>query len=103
MFSTSTLEQGDAAADEGGCQPAPAIDILVQDPLRRYGVAHEGERTCGGGDEAYIRVAERKEKREEAQSHTGTPGQKTAFTDHGPDRAAQASLRFDLVKIAHRA
>src|SRR5450755_1375044 len=87
---TLPLEQRDATADEHRCQPAPAIDVLVQHPLRRNCIADESERTSRWSNQAYVRVAQRKEEREEAQRHAGGSSQEAALAYHRPDRTFQA-------------
>src|SRR5271156_155606 len=68
------LEQCDAAADEYGRQPAAAINVFVQQPSCRYGVADKRKRTCCRSNEAHVRMAQREEQREETQGHEGAAG-----------------------------
>ena len=97
------LEERDTTADEDGSQPPPAIDIFMQQILCGQRIADEGEGTCRRGDEADVRMAEGEEQGEEAEGHPYHSGHEAAFTHYGPDRAAQASSRFDLVQVADSA
>ena len=97
------LEECDTTADKDRSQPPPTIDIFMQQILCGQGIADKGEGTCRRGDEADVRMAEGEEQGEEAEGHPYHSGQEAAFTDHGPNRAAQATRRLDPVQVADRA
>ena len=92
--------ESDAAADQYGREPSTAIHILVEKELGRHGITHEGEGSRCRGYEADIRIAHRKEQREEAEGHADNAKQKSKAAYHGAYGSSHAVFRPDDVQIA---
>ncbi len=97
------VQKDDADADEDGGDPAAAVDLLFEEDFGGGGVADEGERASGGGDQAHVRVAESEEQAEEAEGHGESADEQARAGDDGEGRTEQAALCLDEVEITELA
>ena len=66
------------------------IDAFMQEDFCGAGVADEGERSGGGGDEAYVSPGEREQQAEECYGHGRNTEDEILITQHPHDYGPQA-------------
>jgi len=72
-----TRQQGHASCDQHRGDPPPLIHAFMQEDFGGEGVADEGERSGGGGDEAYVSQESANSRLKNATAMAATP--KTKF------------------------
>ena len=93
-------KEGDASGDEHCGDPAAAVDFLVEEDFGGEGVADEGERGGGGGDEADIPPGEREEEAEEGYGHGGYAQGEVGVAEDAGDDGEEAGMFPEVVDVS---
>ena len=94
-------QQIDADADQGGCGPAAAVYVFMEEEFGGDRVGDQGEGGSGRADQAEIHVIQGEEQGEERNCHEEDSGDEERGSDDGANGTPHAGTGANIVEIAH--
>jgi hypothetical protein len=101
MQRESMRQKVNADANQDGRRPSAPIHIFFEKEFARDCIGNQGQRSGRRRHQRQVQMIEREQERKECQRQKSHAGKEQRAGDNSADRAFEAALSADLIKVAN--